>query len=339
MSWSEELARIFEYPHHQTPTAAMVLERTHPDDRHLAREVFAKALNREPLIEVKHRLLMPDGRVKHLHMIASPVESRGHFEYLGAVKDVTADKLAEEALFHAQSQLAHVTRITSLGELAASIAHEVNQPLTAITSSGEACRRWLDRAEPDLNEARQSLDRIVSSACRASEVISRIRALSRKCDPLRKPESLDAIVNETLGLVQHELSRHKVRSRVELGVLDAQINADRVQLQQVLINLIINACHAMETVAPRQRLLRVRTWVDGDNVLLEVADQGIGIDAKDLPTLFQPFFTTKPDGLGMGLSICRSIIDFHGGRLWAASTPGEGTAFTCSLPLLAKEAP
>jgi signal transduction histidine kinase len=107
----------------------------------------------------------------------------------------------------------------------------------------------------------------------------------------------------------------------------------------VLINLIINACHAMETVAPRQRLLRVRTWVDGDNVLLEVADQGIGIDAKDLPTLFQPFFTTKPDGLGMGLSICRSIIDFHGGRLWAASTPGEGTAFTCSLPLLAKEAP
>ncbi|AMN82750.1 PAS domain-containing sensor histidine kinase [Pseudomonas azotoformans] len=339
MSWSEELARIFEYPHHQTPTAAMVLERTHPDDHHLAREVFAKALNREPLIEVKHRLLMPDGRVKHLHMIASPVESRGHFEYLGAVKDVTADKLAEEALFHAQSQLAHVTRITSLGELAASIAHEVNQPLTAITSSGEACRRWLDRVEPDLNEARQSLDRIVSSACRASEVISRIRALSRKCDPLRKPESLDAIVNETLGLVQHELSRHKVRSRVELGVLDAQINADRVQLQQVLINLIINACHAMETVAPRQRLLRVRTWVDGDKVLLEVADQGIGIDPKDLPTLFQPFFTTKPDGLGMGLSICRSIIDFHGGRLWAASTPGEGTAFTCSLPLLAKKTP
>lgn len=339
MSWSEELARIFEYPHQQTPTAAMVLERTHPDDRHLAREVFAKALNREPLIEVKHRLLMPDGRIKHIHMIASPVETRGHFEYLGAVKDVTADKLAEEALFHAQSQLAHVTRITSLGELAASIAHEVNQPLTAITSSGEACRRWLDRVEPDLNEARQSLDRIVSSACRASEVISRIRALSRKCDPLRKPESLDAIVNETLGLVQHELSRHKVRSRVELGVLDAQINADRVQLQQVLINLIINACHAMETVAPRQRLLRVRTWVDGDKVLLEVADQGIGIDLKDLPTLFQPFFTTKPDGLGMGLSICRSIIDFHGGRLWAASTPGEGTAFTCSLPLLAKKTP
>ncbi|PRA23110.1 sensor histidine kinase [Pseudomonas poae] len=339
MSWSEELARIFEYPHQQAPTAAMVLERTHPDDRHLARDVFDKALNRAPLIEVKHRLLMPDGRIKHIHMIASPSETRGRFEYLGAVKDISADKLAEEALFHAQSQLAHVTRITSLGELAASIAHEVNQPLTAITSSGEACRRWLDRPVPDLEEARQSLDRIVSSACRASEVISRIRALSRKCDPLRKPESLDAIVNETLSLVHHELSRHKVRTRVELSVLDARINADRVQLQQVLINLIINACHAMETVAPRQRLLRVRTWVEGDEAFLEVADQGVGIDEKDLPTLFQPFFTTKPDGLGMGLSICRSIIDFHGGRLWATSTLGQGTSFTCAVPLLAKETP
>lgn len=339
MSWSQELARIFEFPHHQIPTVALVLERTHPDDLHLAHDVFAKAQNRAPLIEVKHRLLMPDGRIKHIHMIASPVEARGRFEYLGAVMDVTASKRAEEALFHAQSQLAHVTRITSLGELAASIAHEVNQPLTAITSSGEACRRWLDRPVPDLNEARQSLDRIVSSACRASEVISRIRALSHKCDPLRKPESLDAIVNETLGLVQHELSRHKVRSRVELNVLDAQINADRIQLQQVIINLIINACHAMETIAPRQRLLHVRTWVEGNDVLLEVADHGIGIDDASMLTLFQPFFTTKPDGLGMGLSICRSIIDFHGGRLWATSTPGHGTAFTCSLPLLAKDAP
>lgn len=339
MSWSEELARIFEYPYSQAPTAAMVLARTHPDDLHLAHAVFAQALKQVPLIEVKHRLLMPDGRVKHIHMIASPVETRGHFEYLGAVKDITADKLAEEALFHAQSQLAHVTRITSLGELAASIAHEVNQPLTAITSSGEACRRWLDRAVPDLNEARQSLDRIVSSATRASEVISRIRALSRKCDPLRKPESLDAIVNETLGLVHHELSRHKVRSRVELTTLDARINADRVQLQQVIINLVINACHAMDTITPRQRLLQVRTWVEGHEVLLEVTDQGIGIDAASMPTLFQPFYTTKPEGLGMGLSICRSIIDFHGGRLWATSAPGQGTSFTCALPLLAEEAP
>lgn len=339
MSWSEELARIFEYPPHQAPTVAMVMERTHPDDRHLAHEVFEKALNRAPLIEVKHRLLMPDGRIKHIHMIASLVVTRGRFEYLGAVMDVTASKRAEDALFHAQSQLAHVTRITALGELAASIAHEVNQPLTAITSSGEACRRWLDRPEPDLVEARQSLDRIVSSACRASEVISRIRALSRKSDPLRKPESLDVIVNETLGLVQHELSRHSVRTRVELSVLGAQINADRVQLQQVIINLIINACHAMDSIAADQRLLRVRTWLDGSEVLLEVADQGVGIDEKDLPNLFQPFFTTKPDGLGMGLSICRSIIDFHRGRLWATSKPGHGTTFTCALPRRVTEAP
>lgn len=335
LSWSEESARIFEYPPSKAPTVSMMLERTHPEDLELARGVFEQAARREPQIEVKLRLLMPDGRIKHIHMIASPLPSQhGRFQYLGALMDITANKQAEEALFRAQTQLAHVTRLTSLGEMAASIAHEVNQPLTAITSSGEACRRWLQRPEPDLKEALDSLDRIVANGCRASEVISRIRALSRKCDPLRQPERLDDIVSETLSLVHQQLAHHKVRAQVDLAATDVQVSADRVQLQQVIINLIINACHAMDGVKVRERTLHIRTWQENNEAVLEVTDHGTGIAPEILPSLFNAFFTTKENGLGMGLSICRSIIDFHDGRIWATSEAGQGTSFRFALPLL-----
>lgn len=335
ISWSEESARIFEYPPSKAPTVSMMLERTHPEDLELARGVFEQAARREPQIEVKLRLLMPDGRIKHIHMIASPsLLQHGRFQYLGALMDITASKQAEEALFRAQTQLAHVTRLTSLGEMAASIAHEVNQPLTAITSSGEACRRWLQRPEPDLKEALDSLDRIIANGCRASEVISRIRALSRKCDPLRRPEPLDDIVSETLYLVQQQLAHHKVRVQVDLATSGVQVSADRVQLQQVIINLIINACHAMDGIKVREPILQIRTWLQDNEAVLEVTDQGTGIAADILPSLFNAFFTTKENGLGMGLSICRSIIDFHEGRIWATSEVGQGTSFRFALPLL-----
>ncbi|SDF61900.1 PAS domain S-box-containing protein [Pseudomonas thivervalensis] len=335
MSWSAESARIFEYPPSRIPTVSMLLERTHPEDLELARRVFQQAAAGEPQIEVKLRLLMPDGRIKHIHMIASPLlVQHGRCQYLGALMDITASKQAEEALFRTQSQLAHVTRLTSLGEMAASIAHEVNQPLTAITSSGEACRRWLERPEPDLGEALDCLDRIVANGCRASEVISGIRALSRKCDPLRKCERLDDIVSETLSLVQPQLAHHKVRANVDLTAANVQVSADRVQLQQVIINLIINACHAMDGAKVHERILRIRTWTKDDEALLEVTDQGTGIAPEVLPSLFNAFFTTKENGLGMGLSICRSIIDFHDGRLWATSEVGQGATFTFALPQL-----
>lgn len=337
MSWSDESARIFEYPLTQHPTAAMVLARTHPDDLPLVQEVFAKAARHEPLLEIQHRLLMPDGRIKHLHMIASPLfEQQDRCEYIGALMDITASKEAETALFGMQAQLAHVTRVTSLGELAASIAHEVNQPLTAITSSGEACRRWLDRPVPDQNEALQSLDRIIASSCHASDVIRRIIALARKSDPLRQRESLEDIVSQTLGLVQHELALHKISLKVELPEHSNYVHADRVQLQQVIINLVVNACHAMDGVKVGDRFLQVRTWATDDEAVVEVADQGWGIAPDVLSSLFNPFFTTKERGLGMGLSICRSIIDFHGGRIWVTSTVGHGASFKFALPLLSQ---
>ena len=335
ISWSDESARIYEYPREQRPTFALILERTHPEDRALALEVLDKAARHEPLIEIRHRLLMPDGRVKHVHMIASPLDTRhGRVEYLGALKDVTASKQAEEALFRAQCELAHVTRVTSLGELAATIAHEVNQPLTAITSSGEACRRWLDRPVPDLNEARQSLDRIIASAGRASSIISRIRAMSRRGDPARRAEPLDDIVNESLSLVQREMELHSITVELEMDAPITQVCADRVQLQQVIINLIINACQAMQTLPVADRVLRIRTWVENSKVVLEIGDSGLGIAPDVLPSLFNPFFTTKENGMGMGLSICRSIIDCHGGRIWAKSVEGQGTSFLFALPLL-----
>jgi C4-dicarboxylate-specific signal transduction histidine kinase len=167
-------------------------------------------------------------------------------------------------------------------------------------------------------------------------VISRIRSLSRKCDPLRQRESLNDIVSETLSLVQQEMAHHKINPKVELLAVSRHVHVDRVQLQQVIINLIINACHAMDAVHVRDRVLHVRTWIsDDEEAVVEVADQGAGIAADVLPSLFTPFFTTKESGLGMGLSICRSIIDFHGGRIWATSAAGQGTSFKFALPVLA----
>jgi signal transduction histidine kinase len=334
LSWSEQSARIFEYPVDVMPTVSMILARTHPADVALVQAGFQKAARREPLIEIKYRLLMPDGRIKHLHMTATPLSTQlGYVDYLGALRDVTASKQAEEALCRAQTQLAHVSRVTSLGELAASIAHEVNQPLAAITSSSEACRNWLSRPVPDLVEARQSLERILASSNRASEITRRVRALSRKCDPLRQNESLNDIVTETLCLVRYELAHHKINPTIDLTAFGGQVSADRVQLQQVIINLIINACQAMDAVEASERSLSIRTWVKDNEAVLEVADHGPGIPSDVLPQLFMPFFTTKENGLGMGLSICRSIIDFHEGRIWATSTNGRGSSFLFALPI------
>ncbi|MBV6826356.1 sensor histidine kinase [Pseudomonas sp. PD9R] len=338
MGWSEQAARILEYPAGMPATVSLFLARTHPDDLPLVLAGFDKAARHESLIEVKHRLLMPDGRIKHLHMFATPLFTRhGGFEYLGALMDVTASKQAEEALYRAQTQLAHVTRVASLGELAASIAHEVNQPLAAITSSGEACHNWLSRPVPDLDEARQALDRIIASSIRASEITGRVRALSRQSDPLRQSESLNDIVSQTLCLVRHELFHHNIMAKIDLATFDAQVSADRVQLQQVIINLIINACQAMDVVTASRRTLHIRTWVKDNEAVLEVTDQGLGIPADTLSHLFTPFFTTKENGLGMGLSICRSIIDFHDGRIWVTSETGQGSSFLFALPVLVAE--
>ncbi|WP_419711046.1 sensor histidine kinase [Pseudomonas sp. NFX224] len=334
VSWSDEASRIFEFPVGETPTLAMVRERTHPDDLAIFDSVLEQAAHQQNLIEVEHRLLMPDGRIKYVQMIANPLFKQGRrIEYVGALMDVTASRQSEEALFHSQAKLAHVTRVTSMGELAASIAHEINQPLAAVITSGESCKRWINRPEPNLEEARRSLDRIIQNSARVSDVIACIRALSRQSEVQRKAEPFDDIVSDSLTLMQHDIGNHQVRPHSQLRAPGAHINGDRIQLQQVIINLIINACQAMATVHDRTRTLRIQTSVQDNEAVLEIADSGTGIDQDILPSLFDPFFTTKPTGLGMGLSICRSIIEFHGGRIWVSSTVGVGTQFLFAIPL------
>jgi C4-dicarboxylate-specific signal transduction histidine kinase len=243
-------------------------------------------------------------------------------------------KRTEAKLHKAQAELAHVTRVTTLGELSASIAHEVNQPLAAVVTNAAACLRWLDRGTPDLVEARGAAERIIENGKRASEVIQRLRALSQKTDSLKAPLDVNNVINETIILVQPELFTCRVSLRTELASPSLPVvHADRIQLQQVLINLVINGIEAMQPVTDRRRELVIQSRQhEAHQVLVGVKDSGVGFSAENADKLFNAFFTTKPSGMGMGLSICRSIIEAHGGRLSASGNVGPGVTFQFTLP-------
>jgi PAS domain S-box-containing protein len=255
--------------------------------------------------------------------------------------DITERKRAEEKLraseqrlLDAQMELARVTRVTTLDELTASIAHEVNQPLAGVVANAEACLRWLDRRTPNLDAARRSVEWIIDDGNRASEVIRRVRALANKTDIEKAPLDVDDVVREVIALVQRELISHRVSLRTELAPALPMILADRVQLQQVIINLVMNGIEAMQSVTDRPRELVIRSRQDeAQQVLVSVTDCGVGISAENADRLFNPFFTTKSSGMGMGLSICRSIMEAHGGRLWATAGVPHGATFQFTLPV------
>ena len=252
----------------------------------------------------------------------------GQDEGVSYVLDLTERKRAEEALQKAQADLAHVARLTTMGELAASLAHEINQPLAAIVTNGSAGLRWLNQGQPDLDEARAALSRIVRDGARAADVIRGLRALAKKTGPELAKLDINDTIHEVLALTRSEMQRHGVVLHTDLFSGDRLVFADRVQLQQVLMNLILNGIEAMRAVAGHQRVLAISSEPAGpDGVLVAVADTGPGLDPPTADRIFEPFFTTKPQGMGMGLSICRSIITAHGGKLWASPGVPCGAVF------------
>src|SRR6202011_3297556 len=267
-------------------------------------------------------------------------------EGVAFVIDMTDRKQAEEKLraseqrlLDAQMALAHVNRVTTTGQLAASIAHEVNQPLAAVVANAEACLRWLARGTPDLDAVRRSVEWVIDDGNRASGVIRRVRALANKADIEKVPLDVNDVVREVVGLVQRELISHRVTLRTELAPALPMILGDWVQLQQVIINLVMNGAEAMQPVTDRPRELVIRSRQDETRqVLVGVTDCGGGISDGNVDRLFNPFFTTKSSGMGMGLSICRSIMEAHGGRLWATANVPYGATFQFTLPVNADTA-
>ncbi|HKD26841.1 MAG TPA: ATP-binding protein, partial [Xanthobacteraceae bacterium] len=248
-------------------------------------------------------------------------------------------KQAEAALREAQTELAHVTRVTTMGELAASIAHEVNQPLAAVVTNANACLRWLAGGTPNLEEAREAVERIIRDGKRAGDVIGRIRALVKKNGTEQASLDINEAVQEVVGLIQSEIQKNGVVLRMELAADLPRVLGDRVQLQQVILNLMMNGIEAMSGVTDRSRDLLIRSRQhESDKVLVAVQDSGVGLQSESLDRLFKAFFTTKPKGMGMGLAISRSIIEAHGGKLWAVSNDGPGATFQFTLHIGSKEA-
>ena len=239
----------------------------------------------------------------------------------------------EEALQRARTELARVVRITTIGELTASIAHEVNQPLAAVVANADACVAWLGHQSPNLVEARAAAERTIQGATRASEVITRIRSLINKAAPEQAPVHLNGIVEETVALVDRQVSRNQVAVAMELEPSLPAVLGDRIQLQQVILNLLLNGIESMTSVAGRPRRLVIRTkGQQAGQVILSVEDSGVGVSEENMSRLFEPFFTTRSQGIGMGLAISRSIIEAHGGRLWAESNLNQGSVFQFTLP-------
>ena len=332
--WSEESYRIFELDQAVKPTVEFVLQRVHADDRALVSDVIREASCGEKDFDLTLRLVMPNGLVKYVHVLSHAMgDEAGNLEIAGALMDVTAAKRAEADLYQARTELARVSRVTTLGELTAAIAHEINQPLTGLVSSGNACLHWLVADPPDLEAARRSVERMIDDVTRAGEVIRRIRAMVKKSLPQRDSLRINDVIEEVIALVYTEFHRHSISPQFELSNDLPQVSADRVQLQQVVLNLIMNAIEAMNAIEPAQRRLLLRSLRDGPSgVLVAVIDSGTGLDEASADRLFDAFYTTKPDGMGIGLAVSQTIIQAHGGQLWASANVPRGAIFQFRLP-------
>jgi PAS domain S-box-containing protein len=333
--WSRETWRIFQYePGKIKPTLAAVLARTHPDDRALVERTVDRAFRQRTGLRLEHRLLMPDGEIRFVQLVARLARERtGETGIVGAVMDITAARRASDELQRTQSDLARVTRATTMGQLAASIAHEINQPLTGVVTNGHTVLHWLNESTLNLDKARTTAERVLRDGERASGVIRRIQGLLTKTPPQTREIDVNELIREVLDLLQTELRLREVVVQTELALALPTFPGDSVQLQQVLLNLVINGADAMSEVTGRPKTLVVGSHDESEGVgLIFVKDSGIGLDHETADKIFSPFFTTKAKGMGMGLTICRSIIEAHGGRLWASPAEPYGALFQFTLP-------
>lgn len=331
---SEQSYRILEIDPATPVTFELMGTRIHPDDVPAFEERVECARRDLDDFEFEYRLLTSDRSVKYLHIVAHATWDRhGRPEYIGAVQDVTERRRSEDALGKARSELARVARVTSLGALTASIAHEVNQPLSGIITNASTCLRMLAAEPPNVDGARETARRTIRDGHRASDVITRLRALFAKQDVTTEPVDLNEAAREVIALSRSELQRSRVIPRAELADDLPPVTGDRVQLQQVILNLLLNASDAMSRVDDRPRQLVIRTQRDdGDRVRLAVQDAGVGLEPQAADKLFEAFYTTKSGGMGIGLSVSRSIVESHRGRLWAAPNDGPGATFSFSIP-------
>jgi signal transduction histidine kinase len=330
ITWSDQVYRIFEFDPTVRVTFERIQSRVHPDDLAMFADVIDRARSYGADFEYEQRLLMPSGSVKYLHVVA---HAAGGLEFIGAVQDVTERRRAQEELDRARSELTHVARVTSLGTLAASIAHEVNQPLSGIITNASTCLRMLAADPPNLDGARETARRTIRDGHRASEVVNRLRGLFTRKQVIAESVDLNAAIREVIALTASELRQGGVVVREELPDDLPPVAGDRVQLQQVILNLLLNAADAMSGVDDRARELVVRTWHDeGVGVCVSVQDSGVGFAPEDCERLFEAFYTTKAQGMGIGLSVSRSVIERHHGRLWAVRNEGPGATFSFSIP-------
>jgi PAS domain S-box-containing protein len=335
--WSQQEWRIFGLDPKKTELSYQTfLNMVHPDDRPSVEMISASAVRSGKPYNIPYRIVFNDGSIKHLHMVGNPVfhESGQVKEYIGVTIDVTDRKRTEAALQEAQLELARVARLTTMGEFAASIAHEFNQPLTAIVTQSQAARRWLNREVPNLARAQEAMTSAINAANRASEVTARIRALLRNDKPEYLAVDINGVIRDVLTLTNSTLQARNVSVRTRLPADLPQLRGDRIGLQQVIMNLITNGIDAMSSITDRPRILSIKSQIEAPgSLLVAVADAGIGFNPGIADRIFDPLFTTKPNGMGLGLSICRSIIEAHGGRLWASPGSPHGAVFRFTMPI------
>jgi PAS domain S-box-containing protein len=336
---SDEWYRIYGFDPKEGMSAwNQRLQRIHPEDRARRQEMIDQAIREKSDYQVEYRILLPGGPVKHIRSVGHPIldASGNPVQFVGSSTDITQHRKAEEALRQAETDLARISRITTMGELTASLAHEVNQPIAAAVTDANTCLRWLSRDEPDVEEARQAASRTVKDATRAAEIISRVRQLFKKGAPQREPVDLNEIIQEMVVLLRSEASRYSISVRTELAANLPRVLGDRVQLQQVLMNLMVNGIDALREVEGTRELTIHSQRGQDEHVQVSVSDTGVGLPPQQADQLFNAFFTTKPHGTGMGLRISRSIVESHGGRLWAADNSSRGASFHLTLPTKAE---